>query len=155
MIQIGPVVLHRGNQQSDIAYFLGILLFHGKPRSKQVFQDHQQKQNIDPWQPSRVNSHRLKCLLEDLQVRHLNPALLHCDNQAALHIAVNPVSHESTKHIELDCHLVRDKIQYGDIQTIFTPSHLQTADMFTKALGKVVFQKHLRKLGILDIHALT
>lgn len=93
-------------------------------------------------------------MLQDFQVPYRTPARVYCDNQAALHIAANPVFHERTKHIELDCHLVQEKLQSGLITMAYTSSEHQLADI-TKALGKMIFHSHLRKLGIHNSHAPT
>ncbi|RVW80264.1 Retrovirus-related Pol polyprotein from transposon RE2 [Vitis vinifera] len=52
----------------------------------------------------------LRHLLQELRFGKDEQMKLICDNQAALHIASNPVFHERTKHIEVDCHFIREKI---------------------------------------------
>ncbi|KAL4575563.1 hypothetical protein LXL04_022410 [Taraxacum kok-saghyz] len=79
----------------------------------------------------------LNRLLIELEVPNITPIPLKCDNMAATYIAKNPVFHERTKHIDLDCHFVREKLQDGLISISHIPTHDQPADVFTKNLSGI------------------
>ena len=94
-------------------------------------------------------------LLMEVNIETPVPAKLWCDNQAALHIASNFVFHERTKHIEIDYHFVREKIQLGLISTKYVKTGEQMGDIFTNALSGDRVSYICNKLGMINIYAPT
>ncbi|KAL0461146.1 UNVERIFIED_CONTAM: Retrovirus-related Pol polyprotein from transposon RE1 [Sesamum latifolium] len=95
--------------------------------------------------------HWLSYLVRDFQLCVPVPVPLFCDNKAALHIAANSVFHERTKHIDIDCNVVRNQYKSG----LFLPSYVrscdQLADLFTKNLSEPSFLRMLSKLDLFSL----
>jgi len=94
----------------------------------------------------------LKNLLIELEFRQSGLRPMHSDNQSAIYIAQNPIFHERTKHIKIDCHFVRDACTNEVVTFQLTPSSKQLVDLLTKTASPQVFSNLYNKLGMLDLY---
>jgi len=95
----------------------------------------------------------LKYLFQEFRIPFTQPANVFCDNQSAILIASNQVFHERTKHIELDCHIVREKSLNGLLKLLPVRSSMQLADVFIKPLSPTQFKTLVSKLGMMNIYS--
>ena len=93
----------------------------------------------------------IKRLLEELKISNQLPMRVYCDNKAAISIAHNPVLHDRTKHVEIDKHFIKEKLEKGLICMPYMPTTEQVADVLTKGLPTRQYDKLISKLGMKDI----
>jgi len=91
-------------------------------------------------------------LMKDLKIQCTKKPVIYCDNLSAIHVAANPVFHERTKHLEIDCHIVKEKVQAGVLKLLSVSSKDQVADFFTESLLPQPFNNLLSKLGMVNIY---
>ena len=65
----------------------------------------------------------LKRILKELGITINNPIILPCDNKTAIDIAKNPIHHNKTKHVEIDRHFIKEKIEEGVIKLTYVPTN--------------------------------
>ena len=75
-----------------------------------------------------------------------------CDNESAIKLANNLVSHTRTKHIDIHHYFLRDYEAKGDIEIRHVSTEKQLADIFTKPLDESRFYALSSELNILDSH---
>lgn len=86
----------------------------------------------------------LEGLFAELNVSAHKPVTVLSDSKSAIQLADNPIFHELTKHIAIDCHFLRDKVKVDIVKPLYVPTQHQVADM----------DQHLHllsKLGVLNI----
>ena len=95
----------------------------------------------------------LRILLMELGLYRSKPLMLYCDNKAALDIAHNPIQHDRTKHVEIDRHFIKEKIDQGTLCMPYVNSANQVADILTKGLPDKLFSILCSKMGLYDAFA--
>ncbi|CAL2227071.1 unnamed protein product [Prunus armeniaca] len=95
----------------------------------------------------------LRKLLTEFGYKPTSTMNLFCDNKAAIAIAQNSVQHDRTKHVEVDRHFIKQKLEAKVFQFPFVKFEDQLADILTKAISSKAFHNSLDQLGIGDIYA--
>ena len=73
-----------------------------------------------------------------------------CDNESAIKLTNNPISHSRTKHIDIRYHFLRDHKTKRDIKIHHVSTEKQLADIFTKPLDESRFCALCSELNILN-----
>lgn len=78
----------------------------------------------------------------------LKPIEISGDNQGSIFIASNPVTEKRSKHVDIRYHYIREVIARGLVEVTFIPGEDNPADLLTKNLGRVKFEKFRSMYGL-------
>ena len=78
------------------------------------------------------------------------PAILYNDNSGAVLLTQNTKNNTKVKHINIRYHYIRERVEEGEIEVRRVASANNLADMFTKQLPRVAFQKHCAALQLYE-----
>ena len=78
------------------------------------------------------------------------PAILYNDNSGAVLLTQNTKNNTKVKHINIRYHYIRERVEEGEIEVRHVASANNLADMFTKQLPRVAFQKHCAALRLYE-----
>lgn len=91
----------------------------------------------------------IQSLLGELRLSLPQPTI-YCDNAGTTYFCVNPVYHSHMKHIAIDFHFVRHKVQNGDLRVSHVSSQDQLVDAFTKPLSCQRLSLLHPKIGVVN-----
>jgi hypothetical protein len=92
----------------------------------------------------------LRKILAGLFGKMLDPTMIHCDNHRCVKLSENPVSYDSSKHVEIKFHYIRDMVQRKEVLVQYLPTVEQIADFLTKPLAKSKFEYFRDELGVIE-----
>ena len=80
----------------------------------------------------------------------LDPTMIYCDNQSCIKLSKNPVFHDSSKHIDIRYHHLRDSVVKRIMLLLYVSNNEHDADILTKELSRCKFEFHRDRIGVTD-----
>ncbi|KAI5340797.1 hypothetical protein L3X38_020071 [Prunus dulcis] len=90
----------------------------------------------------------IRQVLLDLKMFLPDAPIMYCDNLSALALSSNPVYHSRIKHLDIEFHFVREKVQRKDLIVQYISTEEQIEDVFTKGLHNPIFLQHCLHLRL-------
>ena len=94
----------------------------------------------------------IRRLLIKLGLNHieLDPTTVFLDNCGAIDLSKESRHHDRTKHIDIQHHFIRERVEDGTFHIIHCPTHLMLADALTKPLPFPTFSRCRDGLGLVS-----
>ena len=92
----------------------------------------------------------MRKILVGLFGNRLDPTMIYCDNQSCIKLFENPIFHDSSKHVDIQYHHLRDCVVRRIMLLQYISIEEQDADILTKELSKCKFEFHRDRIGVVD-----
>lgn len=93
----------------------------------------------------------LQKLLANLYGHELDVTMIFCDNESYMKLLENFMFHDTSKHIDLRYHYIRNIVQKGVVKLQYISTNEQTADILTKSLSRVEIAYFYERVGVVEI----
>jgi len=92
----------------------------------------------------------LRTILKELGFAQNDATTLYEDNQSCIALAKNPIHHARTKHIDIQHHFVREKVESKEVELAYMSTDDMVADALTKPLARPKFAKLVAQMNLRD-----
>ena len=91
----------------------------------------------------------LRQVVADVLGHDCDPTItMGCDNAGTISFAHNESINRRNKHVDVKYHYVRDAIKKSIVSLRHCPTSAMPADILTKALGRILFQRFVKHMGL-------
>nr|GEX38365.1 putative RNA-directed DNA polymerase [Tanacetum cinerariifolium] len=135
------------DQLLDISPWLEVIWSHGKVKSKKVVSLSNAEAEFRGIAKGLAEALRIRKCVSAIGFPPKESIRIMSDNKAAIQISENPMQHDRTKHVEVDRHFIKEKLEAGIIKLPFVKSKYQLEEILKKAVGMVILHKCLNKLN--------
>ena len=85
------------------------------------------------------------------RAKNNSPITIFADNQGSMALAKNPEFHSRTKHISIQQHFVREKVEQEEVRLEYLPTGDMLADLLTKALPREKMERFRKQMGVYEV----